>query len=183
MTRLKSWAVRLEFTHLTGTDLLLQTAEIFTNGQGIPPNTYSKTAQNLLELTGNFNCGIRGWGRAFRAMGPWSAEFIGIWPPYVSHFCEIREHLAITVWRTVLSMTEQQTLDDETSSTVLAEVERTLNDRLLIALPSNDITHFALTPSELLALRSTSGFVDIVNLCEIYLRGWKHSNCLTMIFW
>ena len=52
-------------------------------------------------------------------------------PPLVSHAGGVWERIIRSIRRILTALTTEQTLDDETLSTLLAEVERMLNDRPL----------------------------------------------------
>lgn len=81
------------------------------------------------------------------------------------------------------SLRKQQTLEDRALSALLTEVERILNNRPLV--PANSIvsTHVALTPGDLLTLRSTNCFLEVVNLREIYVHELRQAKYLTRDFW
>ena len=48
---------------------------------------------------------------------------------------------------------------------------------------NGDPTHLALTPNDILTLRSNEGFQGPVNLRGSYLHGWKQANYLAKVFW
>lgn len=54
---------------------------------------------------------------------------------------------------------------------MLNNVEGIQNDHSLIEVSSSSIVHLAFIPDELTASGSKAGFVDPVNLCEMYHHG------------
>lgn len=65
-------------------------------------------------------------------------------PPYGNHLREAWEHAISSVGRIMLLLIRQQTLDNETLSTVSTDVESKLNRRPPIPVSSSHITHLAL---------------------------------------
>ena len=66
------------------------------------------------------------------------------------------ERIIRSIKRILTALTTEQTLDDDTLSTLLAEVERILNDRPLVRGEGQVDDLDPLTPSKLLLLRSNS---------------------------
>ena len=71
-------------------------------------------------------------------------------PPLASHAGRVWEQIIRSIRRILTALTTEQTLDDKTLSTLLAEVERILNDRPLIRGERQVDDLDPLTPSKLL---------------------------------
>ena len=82
------------------------------------------------------------------------------------------------------ALTTEQTLDDETLLTVLAEVERILNDRPLVRGEGQIDDLDPLTPSKLLLLRSNSCLPIGVFVGEDrFSKRWRQAQVLANTFW
>ncbi|CAH8638976.1 unnamed protein product, partial [Dicrocoelium dendriticum] len=90
-------------------------------------------------------------------------------PPMASHRGGIWERIIRSVRRILLSVAGQQTLDDETLNTLLIEAERIVNSRPLVPLTSDPNDREALTPNDLLILRSNATHI-LTALPEEYNR-------------
>lgn len=65
---------------------------------------------------------------------------------------------------------------------MLTEMKRTLNDCSLVPVSASNVTLLTSNLSDLLALKSSDGFVEAVIFLGTYLHGRKQTNCLTMVF-
>ena len=77
-------------------------------------------------------------------------------PLLASHAGGVWERIIRSIKRILTALTTEQTLDDETLSTLLEEVERILNDRPLLRGEGQVDDLDPLMPSKLLLLRSNS---------------------------
>lgn len=106
-------------------------------------------------------------------------------PPYGAHHGGIWERLIRLVKKTLLSVTKQQTLDDENLSTIMCEVEAILNSRPLTTV-SNDLSDLeALTPNHLLQLKVQPVLPPgVFNPNYLYARRrWRQVQYISDLFW
>ena len=104
-------------------------------------------------------------------------------PPHASHRGGVWERLIRSVKRVLKSVCNQQMLDDDTLITTLVGIERILNNRPIVRAMDGDPGSTALTPNNLLLLRSNSGLPLESTVAECYRSRWKQSNYLAGVFW
>ena len=105
-------------------------------------------------------------------------------PPEASYQGGIWERMIRSV-RTILdALLKEQLVNDETSSTLLYEVERMLNNRPLTSLSDNPNDREPLTPSKRLLLRSNSCLPpDVFKSHDKCSKRWRQVQCLADSFW
>ena len=184
MTCLQSRAVHLEMVHFMTTDSFLMALQRFIGRRGVPTNIYSDNGSNFVgakrELEHWFKRLNRDELRNRTSHHGINWHFNA---PYASHRGGIWERLIRSVRRTLMALCGQQTPTDETLDTTLVEVERILNNRPLVPAPSDETDRPALTPNDLLMLRSNEGIVTPKAGSSIYCQGWKQANYLAGLFW
>lgn len=106
-------------------------------------------------------------------------------PPFGAHHGGVWERLIRLVKKILRSVLKQQTLDDETLSTALCEVEAILNDRLITTVSSDPNDLEPLTPNHLLQLKAKTIIPPgIFENNDSYLRkGWRQAQYLANLFW
>ena len=98
-------------------------------------------------------------------------------PPAASHHGGAWE-------RMIRSLVQQQLVEDYTLMTLIAEVEKILNDRPLVHLADDPESQEALTPSSLLLLRSNPCYPPgEFNRDDLYTRRWRQAHYLADLFW
>ena len=78
-------------------------------------------------------------------------------PPYASHRGGVWERMIRSIRRIFGTICVEQAISDEVLLTVMTKVERIINVRPIVPLVSDDINSTALTPNDLLLLRSNGG--------------------------
>ena len=95
------------------------------------------------------------------------------------------ERMIRSVRKLLKALTGEQLISDETLLTLMAEVEKILNDRPLTTLSSDSRDLDPLTPSKLLLLRgNTSLPAGVFKKTDDYSkRWWRQAQYLSDIFW
>lgn len=106
-------------------------------------------------------------------------------PPYGAHFGGIWERLIRLVKKTLLAVTRQQLLDDDSLATVMCEVEAILNSRPLTTVSGEPNDLEALTPNHLLQLKVKPVLPPgIFNQHDTYARRrWRQVQYVSDLFW
>ncbi|MBM6549260.1 hypothetical protein [Streptococcus dysgalactiae] len=104
-------------------------------------------------------------------------------PPYASHHGGVWERLIRSARRTLMALCGHQTPTDEALNTMLVEVERILNNRPIVPVSTDETDRMALTPNDLLILRSNDGLTAPRTVRGNYCMGWKQANYLAGLFW
>ena len=106
-------------------------------------------------------------------------------PPAAAHHGGIWERLIRLLKRILLSVTKQQTLDDESLHTVMCEVEAILNSRPLTAVSSDPNDLEPLTPNHLLLLKKQPILPPgVFKADDVYAkRRWRQVQYLSDLFW
>lgn len=76
-------------------------------------------------------------------------------PPYASHFGGVWERMIRTVRKVLYGVLKEQTLSDESLTTLMCEVEVIVNSRPLTTISSDSKNLLPLTPNHLLTLRGS----------------------------
>jgi hypothetical protein len=106
-------------------------------------------------------------------------------PPSASHMGGVWERMIRTTRRILQMLLTEQVVGDECLLTLMAEVEKIMNDRPLTS-PSSDATDFEpLTPNDLLLLRANTSIPPgVYDKYSTYSRRWYHqAQYLAGIFW
>ena len=106
-------------------------------------------------------------------------------PPHASHAEGVWERMIRSIRRILRALLGCQLVDDETFLTLMAEVEKILNDRPLTPPTSDSNDPEPLSPSKLLLLRPNvcypTGESDAVHIYRS--KRWKQAQYLADIFW
>ena len=105
-------------------------------------------------------------------------------PPAASHMGGIWERMIRSVRKVLTSIVKEQTMNDETLSTVMCEAEAVVNSRPITSVSDDHKDCGPLTPNHLLTLRgSTSLPAGSFELRDIYRRRWRQAQYLADLFW
>ena len=86
--------------------------------------------------------------------------------------------------RLLRAVAKQQVVADETLATYIVEVERITSDRPIVQVYDDLSSPHALTPNDLLLLRSDHGLIcDEPTLSERYKKAWRQAQYLSHVFW
>ncbi|VDP94212.1 unnamed protein product [Echinostoma caproni] len=149
----------------------------FVGRRGNPSNVFSDSGSNFVGAQKELSDWLmRLDKRALQDRLPPSGYQWHLNPPYSSHRGGVWERLIRSVRKRLTASCEQQAPDGETLNTFPVEAERILNNRPLVPVTSDDLHGRALTPSDLLLLRSNDGLDMPKTISGCYTSGWKHAN-------
>jgi hypothetical protein len=154
-------AVHIEVAHSLDAESFLCAFSRFTARRGVPQDVFSDNGTNFVSASGILKEEFK------KVQAAESQAKINDrmrqreinWhfnPPLASHTGGIWERMIRSIRRILTAITSEQTVDDETLVTLLVEVERILNDRLLNRNEGQVCDLDPLTPNKLLLLRSNS---------------------------
>ncbi|KAK3886009.1 hypothetical protein Pcinc_009834 [Petrolisthes cinctipes] len=105
-------------------------------------------------------------------------------PPHASHFGGAWERQIRTVRKVLNATMNEQTLTDDSLTTLMCEIEAVINSRPLTTVSSDDQDLMPLTPNHLLTLRDSSIAVGKFEPSDMYSkRRWRHVQYLADLFW
>lgn len=181
-TCLSCRAVHLEITHSLDTDSFLAAFQRFVARRGRPKEVFSDNGTNLVAGAKELKKCIKEWN-ASKLADHFTKEEL-IWhfnPPTASHFGGVWESLIRSVRRILVKLLGEQVVSDETLLTIMAEVEKTLNDRPLWSPSDDPKDEQPLSPAHFLLLQSSP--LPMFQALEPSRRWWKQANYLSEIFW
>ena len=178
-------SVHIEVSHDLSTDSFIQAFTRFVSRRGPPTQVYSDNGTNfkgaeaeIKYALGRWNqhqiqdhCGKRGIEWHFNA-------------PSASHTGGVWERMIRSIRKIMRSLLSDQLVDDQTLLTLLAEVEKILNDRPLTR-QTDDVNDLQpLTPSMLLLMRSNHCYPPgEFTAHDRYNKRWRHAHYLANVFW
>ena len=104
-------------------------------------------------------------------------------PPYASHRGGVWVRMIRSIRMIFSTICVEQAISDEVVLTVMTEVERIINARPIVSVFCDDINSTALTPNDLLLLRSNGGAELKECLLDRYKCRWKQANYMAGVFW
>ena len=174
MTCLQSRAVHLEMVHSMTTDSFLMAFQRFIGRRGSPDNVYLDNGSHIVGAKREIDHWFK---RLDRNELQNRTAVQGIrWhfnPPYASHRGGVWERLIRSARRTLMALCGHQTPTDEALNTMLVEVERILNNRPIVPTSTDETDRMALTPNDLLILRSNDGLTAPRTVRDNYCMGGK----------
>ena len=183
-TCLQTRAVHFEVAHSLNTDSFILVLKRFISRRGSPAEIFCDNGSNFVgaeaelrkarkQLTDKrINDEMLARGVQWRFNTPMASHRGGVW-----------ERLIRTAKRILTSMSKDQVMTDEGLATFIVEVERIMNSRPIVPVES-DVTDLpALTPNDILLLRSHLRTTVPSNTTERYTRGWQQANYMTGVFW
>ena len=185
-TCMASRGVHIEIAHSLDTNSFLAAFQRFMARRGKPARVYSDNGTNFVAGSKELKERIREFNSS-KIQDKLSQNEI-LWsfnPPAASHMGGVWERLIRSVRSILQRILKEQVVKDEALLTIMAEVEKVLNDRPLWP-PSNDSNdEQPLTPNQLLLHDQNSCLpLGIFTENDNYARRWwKQANYLTNIFW
>ncbi|CAB4026549.1 PREDICTED: uncharacterized protein LOC102803299 [Paramuricea clavata] len=105
-------------------------------------------------------------------------------PPAASHAGGVWERMIRSIRKILRSLMTDQLVNDETLATILAEVEKILNNRPFNRLSDDPNDVEPLTPNKLLLLRPNPCYQPVeFGETTLYNKKWKQAQYLASIFW
>ncbi|CAL8088177.1 unnamed protein product [Calicophoron daubneyi] len=184
-TCLQIRAVHIEIAHSLSSDSFISAFIRFVARRGPPKELFSDNGSNFKGAEEEIKRALCTWNQ-HRINGTMLTHGV-VWhfnPPECSHRGGVWERQIRSVRRVLRSISREQVVDDETLLTLMAEVEKILNDRPITPVTEDPKDLDALTPNKLLLLRNNdcSG-IEINSMCERYTRHWKQAQYMADVFW
>lgn len=178
-------AVHIEVAYDLSTDSFIQAFMRFVSRRGPPFKVFSDNGTNFKGAEIEIKEALTKWNqdRITRCLRSRNVEWY-FNPPAASHAGGVWERIIRSIRKILRSLITDQLVNDETLSTLLAEVEKILNDRPLTRLTNDPNDLEPLTPNMLLLLRPNPSYQPITLGETIsYNKRWKQAQYLTSIFW
>ena len=147
-------AVHIEIAHDLTADPFIQAFRRFVSRRGSPIEVFSDNGTNFKGAESEIKTALEHWNpdridNCLRRRGiRWNFN-----PPHASHAGRVWERMIRSIQKILHSLLGTQIVDDETLPTLMAKVEKILNDRPLTSPTSDSNYPEPLTPSKLLLLR------------------------------
>ena len=185
-TCMASRAVHIELAYSLDTDSFICALQRFMSRRGRPQQIRSDNGTNF-----------RGADKELReVLGAWNQKKISDFlhqydiewvfnPPAASHMGRVWERLIRCVRHTLRAVLKEQIVTDEALMTVLAEVEKILNDRPLTPLSEDSSDLCPLTPNQILLLKGNPCLpLGLLTKSDSYpVRRWRQAQYLASVFW
>ena len=186
-TCLTTRAVHLEISNSLDTDACINAIRRFISRRGQVKQIRSDNGTNLTSADRELRNAVKEWNQSHKlqtALQQKGIEWIYN-PPAASHFGGVWERLIKQVKLTLLALTRQQTLDDESLHTFMCEVEAIINSRPLTSLSDSPNDLEPLTPNHLLLLKGQTLLPPgLFQKSDLYSRRrWRQIQYLSDIFW
>lgn len=186
-TCLTTRAVHLEIANSLDTDSCINAIRRFISRRGQVKQIRSDNGTNLTSADRELRYAIREWNQSSKlqtAVQQKGIEWIYN-PPAASHFGGVWERLIKQVKQTLLALTKQQTLDDESLHTFMCEVKAIINSHPLTSMSDSPNDLEPLTPNHLLLLKGQPVLPPgLFQKSDLYTkRRWKRVQYLADIFW
>ena len=183
-TCLVSRAVHLEVAHSLTTDSFLGVLSRFIARRGQPSVIFSDNGTNLVGAEKELRSMLKSLEqeRIDSTLAPQHIKWKFL-PPHASHMAGAWERLIQSTKRVLNALVKQQTLTDEALLTLIAEAERIINSRPLVA---GDLGSPPLTPAHLLQCRNDSSSLPqgVFDKKDTYTRRWwRQAQYLADVFW
>lgn len=181
-------AVHLEIVHFLSAESFLSAISRFTARRGFPRRIFSDRGTNFTAAEKELREAVKDLYEDQTTIRTgliskrieWSFN-----PPHSSHRGGLWERLIRSIRSILRSLIGQQLLTDEGLLTVMAEVERIMNDRPLTPVSSDSKDPEVLTPSSLLLLRGVPsvplGTFNRDDSCT--KRWWRQAQYMSDLFW
>ena len=157
-TCLQSRAVHIEIVHSLSTDSYIMTSIRFIALRGCPTDIYSDNGSNFVGAQREVSNWIINLDQdLINRRLPIKDIQWHFNPPYASHRGGVWERMIRSIRRIFSTICVEQAISDEVLLTATIEVERIINVRPIVPVVSDDINSTALTPNDLLLLRSNGG--------------------------
>jgi hypothetical protein len=185
-TCLTTRAVHIEIAHTLEADSFLSALQRFISRRGKPESIYSDNGTNFKAGDRELRDALKEWNQAQISRHLSQREIQWHFnPPAASHMGGVWERMIRSIRQILRAVIKEQLVTDETLLTVMAEVEKVLNDRPLTPLSNDPLDPTPLTPSNLLLLRSNSSLpIAVCDREHDYARRrWRQAQYLASLFW
>ena len=179
-------AVHLEVAHSLDTDSFLMALRRFIARRGQVKIIRSDNATNFTSGERELRESINAWNQSKIHHTLLQKNIKWIFnPPSGSHFGGVWERCIRTARKILQALLQMQTIDDESLSTLLCEVESIMNGRPLTTVSTDQRDLEALTPNHLLLLQAETQLPPGLFSEEdcFSRRRWKQVQYLSNIFW
>lgn len=180
-------AVHIEVSQDLTTDSFLMAFSRFVSRRGAPTEVYSDNGTNFKGAECELKKALKMWNqsRITESLRKRSIQWY-FNPPQASHQGGVWERMIRSVRKILRALLGNQIVNDETLLTVMAEVEKILNDRPLTRLSEDPNDLEPLTPNHLL-LSHRNACVAPGNFStastDKYKKCWRQAQYLSNIFW
>lgn len=179
-------AVHIEVAHSMDTDSFINALRRFISRRGAPVRIRSDNGSNFVSGERELKEAINQWNQEqiHEYLLQQNVEWV-FNPPAGSHHGGVWERCIRTVRKIIRAVVREQTLDDESLSTLFCEVESIVNGRPITKASDDPRDMEALTPNHLLLLRS-GAMLAPGSFCreDVYSRKrWKQVQYLADVFW
>ena len=178
-------AVHIEIDHSLEADSFICAYQRFVSRRGKPKEIFSDNGTNFKGAERELREALERWNqdkindRLRQDEVQWHFN-----PPEASHQGGVWERMIRSVRKILRSLLSEQLVNDETLLTLMAEVERILNDRPITAQSDSPEDHEPLTPNKLLLLKGNVCLpLDIIAKNDVYNKRWRAAQCLANAFW
>jgi hypothetical protein len=178
-------AVHIEVSHTLDTDSFINALERFIARRGEPKEIRSDNGTNFVGARTELRKAIQHWNQDRIHEHLLKQDIKWVYnPPGASHMGGVWERLIRSVRSVLVGVLKQQTLDDESLTTLLTVVEGIINNRPITKLSDDPRDEKPLTPSHLLILRSGPSLPPgQFEIRDLYRRRWKQVQYLANVFW
>ncbi|XP_070562373.1 uncharacterized protein [Ptychodera flava] len=147
-------AVHIEVTHTLSTDSFIQAVWRFVSRRGPPNTVYSDNGTNFRGAEVEVKEALASWNQEKITDSLRKRDIQWYFnPPAASHAGGVWERMIRSVRKILRSLVGNRLIDDETLLTLMAEVEKIINDRPLTHQSNDPNDLEPLTPNSLLLLR------------------------------
>ena len=179
-------AVHIEIAHSLETDSFINALRRFIARRGTPEILRSDNGTNFKGGERELREAIEQWN--LDKLHEFCLQRKVYWlfnPPAASHMGGIWERMIRSIRRILNALLKNQTLDDESLSTLMCEVESILNARPLTKVSDDSRDFNALTPNHLLLLKSNvvlppGNFERSDQYCK---KRWRQIQYMANVFW
>jgi hypothetical protein len=185
-TCLTTRAIHIEVAHSMDTSSFINALLRFTSRRGNPEEIRSDNGTNFVGAEKELRIALSEWNQG--KIGKFLQQKDISWkfnPPSASHMGGVWERQIRTIRKVLGALLRQQTLNDESLSTLMCQVEAIINSRPITVISDDARDPEPLTPNHLLLLRSGPELPPgIFVKDDLYSRRrWKQVQYLADVFW
>lgn len=185
-TCLATRALHIEIAHSLETDSFIAALHRFISRRGRPEAIFSDNGSNFKGADRELRDALKTWNQCKISKVLCLQEIQWHFnTPTASHMGGVWERLIRSVRQILRVMLKEQLVSDETLLTVMAEVEKILNDRPLTFVSDDPDDPRPLTPATLLLLKPNSSIPETVCVpADGYCKKiWRQAQYLSDLFW